>query len=217
MWTVYVVVKRREQAKSRLAVPAPLRAALAEAMLRDVLAAVRPVAPVTVVTPDPYWGRLGAPLLPEPGHGLSGAVAHAARAAAGRRVAVLLADVPALRPRELAAVLASAGAAPWALVADTAGTGTALLTARDAAALRPSFGAGSRSRHRAAGAVDLTDAADVPGLRRDVDTLADLRAAAALGVGPATARVLAAHRGLLWPDGTRRGTPAEPGTRRLAT
>ncbi|HEX5740990.1 MAG TPA: 2-phospho-L-lactate guanylyltransferase [Pilimelia sp.] len=208
------MVKRRDQAKSRLAVPAPLRAALAEAMLRDVLAAVRPVAPVTVVTPDPSWGRLGAPLLGEPGRGLSIAVAHAARVAAGGPVAVLVADMPALRPAELAAALAAAREVPWGLVADTAGTGTALLAARDAAALRPAFGPGSRSRHRAAGAADLTGAADVPGLRRDVDTLADLRAAAALGVGQATARLLAAHPGLRGPDGVRDAVLAEPGGQR---
>ena len=47
---------------------------------------------------------------------------------------------------------------------------------------RPMFGGASRVRHALGGAVEL--ALDgVPGLRRDVDTLEDLRTAVALGAG----------------------------------
>ena len=48
------------------------------------------------------------------------------------------------------------------------------------------FGGASRARHAAAGAAEL-DLDDMPGLRRDVDTPEDLRAAVALGAGPRTA------------------------------
>jgi len=56
--------------------------------------------------------------------------------------------------------------------------------------LSPRFGPGSAQAHRASGAVELTGA--WPGLVRDVDTEADLRAALALGAGPRT-RALAVH------------------------
>jgi len=51
----------------------------------------------------------------------------------------------------------------------------------------------------AAGAVDLTPRLVAPGLRRDVDTLADLVEAVRLGLGPASAGLLAdlAPAGLL--------------------
>ncbi|MCA1825223.1 MAG: 2-phospho-L-lactate guanylyltransferase, partial [Frankia sp.] len=76
-----------------------------------------------------------------------------------------------------------------ALVSDTSATGTTVLTARSGVELDPQFGPGSHDAHVAAGAVAL--AVDVPGLRRDVDTAADLAAAVALGVGPATRAALA--------------------------
>jgi 2-phospho-L-lactate guanylyltransferase len=64
-----------------------------------------------------------------------------------------------------------------------------MLLVRDVAVVRPQFGSDSYYAHRAAGAADVTAAA-AAGARRDVDTLSDLRAAAALGVGPATTAVL---------------------------
>ena len=57
------------------------------------------------------------------------------------------------------------------------------------APLRPRFGAGSAQAHRDDGALALTGV--WPGLLRDVDDLDDLRAAVGLGVGPATADLLA--------------------------
>jgi 2-phospho-L-lactate guanylyltransferase len=55
-------------------------------------------------------------------------------------------------------------------------------------AFRPMFGGASRARHASAGAVELS-LDGVPGLRRDVDTPEDLRAAVALGAGFRTAAV----------------------------
>ncbi|MGH3240911.1 MAG: 2-phospho-L-lactate guanylyltransferase, partial [Spirillospora sp.] len=54
----------------------------------------------------------------------------------------------------------------------------------------PAFGTGSRAAHRARGAREVL----LPGtdsVRRDVDTLDDLRAALTLGTGPRTAAVAA--------------------------
>ena len=77
-----------------------------------------------------------------------------------------------------------------AFVPDADGTGTTLYAAGPGVAFDPRFGPGSRARHGAGGATEL----DLPltaGLRRDVDTLDDLRRAAAIGAGPRTAGVLA--------------------------
>ena len=74
-----------------------------------------------------------------------------------------------------------------AFVADAQGTGTTLLTAVGVP-LDPRFGHGSADSHRSGGAVPLTG--HWPGLLRDVDTEADLRAAVALGAGPRTAALV---------------------------
>ena len=108
--------------------------------------------------------------------------------ASGTAVAALSSDLPALRPAELTAALGAAAASPHAFVADVHGTGTTLLTAVGTP-LRPRFGAGSAQAHRDDGALALDG--EWPGLLRDVDALEDLRAAVGLGVGPATADLLA--------------------------
>jgi 2-phospho-L-lactate guanylyltransferase len=117
----------------------------------------------------------------------------------GRPTAVLLGDLPALRPADLSAglratarTLAARPQAPMAAVPDAEGSGTVLLAARTAAALDPAFGPSSLAEHRRRGAavVELDD----DRLRHDVDTPADLRVALALGVGPRTASQLAAER-----------------------
>lgn len=108
-------------------------------------------------------------------------------------VAVLLGDVPALRAGDLDAALEVAARHPLAFVPDAEGTGTTLATARAGEALDAHFGQDSAARHAAAGFADLVAAhpgAIAPGLRRDVDTAAELRAAVALGVGARTSAVL---------------------------
>ncbi|MDP9408525.1 MAG: 2-phospho-L-lactate guanylyltransferase, partial [Actinomycetota bacterium] len=67
-------------------------------------------------------------------------------------------------------------------------TGTVLLTAGPGVALEPTYGEGSLARHVALGAARLE--LDTPGLRRDVDTPADLAEAVGLGLGPATLALL---------------------------
>jgi len=55
----------------------------------------------------------------------------------------------------------------------------------------PQFGPASRDRHLATGAVEI--GTGMPGLRRDVDTIDDLRDAAKIGLGPRTAQLVAAE------------------------
>jgi 2-phospho-L-lactate guanylyltransferase len=204
-WSVVVPAKRLAFAKTRLR---PLTSAggspsahadLVLALLADTVAAALAcpvVGGVLVVTDDPAAAaevtRLGARTVPdEPDSGLNPALEHGARTAGGPAVAALSSDLPALGPGELAAALAAAEAAPRCFVADAHGTGTTLLTAVGTP-LRPAFGPGSAAAHRAGGAVELSG--DWPGLVRDVDTAADLRAALKLGTGTRTSG-LAVHVG----------------------
>ncbi|WP_439940505.1 2-phospho-L-lactate guanylyltransferase [Streptomyces sp. BBFR115] len=203
-WTLVIPLKPLARAKSRLADTAGdgVRPGLALAFAQDTVAAAlasAAVAGVAVVTDDAVAGRelaaLGARIVPDtPGAGLNAALAHGATAVrAGRpgsAVAALNADLPALRPLELARVLAAAAEFPRAFLADAAGVGTTLLAAGPAHELRPAFGGPSRARHRASGAREL-DLDAVDSVRQDVDTGTDLRTALALGVGPRTAAAAA--------------------------
>jgi 2-phospho-L-lactate guanylyltransferase len=190
-WTVLVPVKPGGAAKSRLrgALPGGPHAELVAALVRDTLRALAgcpAVDRVVVVGADP--GVDGVTVLADPGGGLNAALRSAAAGVpAGANVAALLGDLPALDPGELAEALAAATVR--AFVADAAGSGTTLLAAPAGWALGPRFGAGSAQAHRASGARALDGA--WPTLRRDVDTAADLAAAAALGLGPATSALLA--------------------------
>ncbi|MFC6017475.1 2-phospho-L-lactate guanylyltransferase [Plantactinospora solaniradicis] len=206
-WTVVVPVKRLESAKSRLrgalgGVPHEL---LALALAKDTVGAALACAPVRellVVTDDPeatrVLGRLGARIIGEPPEsGLNPAFGRGATLVADGWVAALTADLPALRPAELAEALRAAEIGPSGVrrfVADAPGTGTVLLTAPPGVPLDPRFGPRSAAAHAASGAVPLTPA--WPTLRRDVDTPADLLAATTLGLGRHTAEL------------TRRSAPA---------
>ena len=200
-WTLVIPVKRTAIAKSRLAPAYPQhRPELARAFAVDTTAAalLSPlVQTVLVVTDDALVGAdvtaAGARVVPDlPAAGLNEALAHGATVAAaefpGTGVAALSADLPALRPAELTAVLAACTAAR-SFVVDEPGTGTTLLAAAAGVPLGPRFGVGSALAHQASGAVPI----ELPGIesvRRDVDTAADLAHAVQLGVGPATADVL---------------------------
>ena len=201
-WTLVLPVKGGALAKSRLGARPEVAAAIALDCLGAVLAC-RAVARVLVVTSDPAMRAaarpLGAHVVPEarPGAGLVPAIGAGVRVASlacAGPTAVLLADLPALRPEDLAVALEAveAGlrddAVPMAAVPDADGSGTVLLAARTPAELDPAFGPGSLAEHVRRGAVALD--LDLPGLRRDVDTPADLDAALGLGVGPRTASAL---------------------------
>ncbi|MER5703338.1 2-phospho-L-lactate guanylyltransferase [Micromonospora sp. NPDC002296] len=207
-WTVVVPVKRLGAAKSRLrgALPGVPHEDLALALAADTVAAVRAcpaVAAVVVVTDDPLVaavaGAAGARAVPDaPDAGLNAAFRHGAEVATaggGGWVAGLTADLPALRPAELAAALDAVAAGPAGVrrfVADAPGSGTVLLAAPPGVPLAPRFGVGSAAAHLAGGALPLTG--DWPTLRRDVDTAADLAAAARLGLGPRTAALAGVDR-----------------------
>lgn len=163
---------------------------LVEAIRADTMAAATAaegVARVLVVTDRP--GQPGALVQVRPG--LNAALAEAAELAARRwpldGIAAIVGDLPALRAGDLAAALAAAGEHRRAYVPDAAGTGTTLLAAAPGEPLQPAFGPGSAARH----GVDAVRLAAGASLRSDVDTADDLHAAAALGLGPATAAVLA--------------------------
>ncbi|MGW0413029.1 2-phospho-L-lactate guanylyltransferase [Streptomyces collinus] len=208
-WTLVIPLKPLARAKSRLSDTAAdgVRPGLALAFAQDTVVAAlacRAVADVAVVTDDVLAGRelavLGARIVPDtPRSGLNAALRHGADAVREMHpeaaVAALNADLPALRPPELARVLDAAAEFPRAFLADAAALGTTLLAAAPGRDLSPAFGTGSRARHRVSGAAELA-LGGVDSVRQDVDTGEDLRAALALGVGRYTAAVSA---GLLIP------------------
>ncbi len=200
-WIVVIPVKRTAIAKSRLAAAYPQhRPELARAFAADTTAAALAsplVRAVLVVTDDPLVGAdvvaTGARVIPDlPAQGLNEALEYGAFVAAaefpGDGVVALSADLPALRPAELTAVL-SASTADRSFVIDLPGTGTTLLAGRPGVALDPRFGVGSALAHQASGAIPI--ALDrIDSVRRDVDTAADLAHAGQLGLGPRTAEVM---------------------------
>lgn len=191
-WQVIVPVKHRSAAKSRLIVPRGVsRSQLAHAMARDTVhaaaVAVGPAA-VTVLTSDELMSAWAlehdVTVLADPGGGLNDALAFALSRHRGARVAVLLGDLPALRPEHLEVALAAGGRHRLAFVPDRDGAGTCLLTSTGPD-LVPWFGPDSAWRHEhllGARQLDLP----LPELRADVDTATDLTAALALGVGAHT-------------------------------
>jgi 2-phospho-L-lactate guanylyltransferase len=175
-WSLVIPVKVLALAKSRITgLPGPRRAELALAMAADTVAAVAacPAVDTVIVVTD----------------GLNPALAFGAAYAderwPGRGRAGMAADLPALGAAELGRALAEAAQARQAFVADAAGTGTTLYTAGPGVAFTPRFGPQSREAHRSAGAVEVL-LPGLDGLRRDVDTIADLRDAARIGLGPHT-------------------------------
>jgi len=219
-WSLVIPVKVLAQAKSRLTgLAGQRRAEFALAMAGDTVAAALradTVAAVLVVTDDPeiraIAAGLGAIVLADtPAGGLNQALTHGAAYSQDRWPergrAGLAGDLPALRPHELTAALAVAAQLPTAFVPDADGSGTTMYAAPPGAQFRPQFGPASRDRHLATGAVEigtgklgtgeLLAAADLTGLRRDVDTIDGLRAAAKIGLGPRTAALLAADSRIL--------------------
>lgn len=194
-----VPLKPPRVGKSRLrgAVGAPAHPDLVLALAADTLAAARAVVRrIVVVATDPSavaeLKRFDVDIAAEAGAGdLNSALLQGEtllRAGdPGSVIGALQADLPALRPAELAAALAEA-AGRRAFVADRDGTGTTLLLSAPGGALAPSFGAGSALAHAESGAIPLT--VGVPSLRWDVDTPADLACAEKLGLGRWTSAVI---------------------------
>lgn len=215
-WAVIVPVKPAEVGKSRLVVDGVDRMALARAIALDTIAAAascEEVDRVVIVTDDeglviqasdipglrfiaetpPAAEALADALATgtAPVAGLNTAIARGAAAVVGMPRAALLGDLPALRPADLAAALALAARVGRGVVGDAEGTGSTLVTAGADLAWESAFGEGSFEAHRALGCVPL-DVETGSTLRRDVDSAEQLAAAAALGLGPRTARLLGA-------------------------
>jgi 2-phospho-L-lactate guanylyltransferase len=132
-------------------------------------------------------------VLDDPGLGLNTALEWAQTQLSGAEcleyaVVALVADLPSLRPDDLAEVLTSAATYERSFVADHAGSGTVLLAAGPGQLLAPMFGTDSAARHVASGAVALAAADSV---RCDADNVEDLQRCLALGVGSHTAVELA--------------------------
>ncbi len=191
MSTVAVLpVKRFADAKQRLSTGlAPgTRRALAEAMLTDVLVALRRTQgldEVVVVTAEPVAEALalgyGARVVPDTlEKGQSAAAALGLQAVEGADVVLLVpGDCPALDPAQLGTLLTSVEPAPSVvLVPDRHGTGTNGLLLHPPEAIVPAFGPGSRERHvaLAAEAGASLRVEEMPSLVLDVDTPDDLEA-----------------------------------------
>ncbi|WP_326643993.1 2-phospho-L-lactate guanylyltransferase [Streptosporangium sp. NBC_01755] len=196
-WTLVVPVKTLVAAKTRLSAAAgPHRAALAVAIACDTVEAALSCALVTrvvVVTGDPVaagaLGEVGAHVVGDPEAGLNAALRHGAleavRLAPGDAVGALQADLPALRPAELARVLTAATEFDQMFLPDAAEVGTTFYGVRPGMPFTPGFGGESRDRHLRRGAKELC-VEGVVSVRHDVDTPDDLRQALILGVGPRT-------------------------------
>jgi 2-phospho-L-lactate guanylyltransferase len=204
MVDLVIPMKTLDRAKSRLFGAADngtgdrvAHEALALALVRDTAAAAIATASVRrvlVVTSDPTVAEAlasdGVETIPDehPGAGLNAAYTRGAAVLRGRDpdavIGALQADLPALRPDELAAALAEADGRR-AFCADRQGTGTTLLLAAPGAPLDPRFGPGSAQAHAGTGAIEV--GTGLASLRCDVDTAEDLRVAAGLGLGKHTA------------------------------
>src|SRR2546423_15647499 len=207
-------VKRYARAKQRLApeLDNDARAALAEAMVRDVLRAVSRVedlAGLILVTQEPRAASLapafGAVVVKDPdeeGQREAGVLGIArARQLGAERVLLLPGDCPALDRGEVDALLDAHTASPSVvIVPDRHGTGTNALLLSPPDVIAPAFGEGSFARHLAA--------AEASGARVAVDEVASL----ALAID--TPEDLDALRGVRVRGAGRRHTPA--GLRALA-
>jgi 2-phospho-L-lactate guanylyltransferase len=162
--------------KSRLELDAGARKDMSLAMLKDVVAAALKVGPAWVVTPEPDAAEeAGATWIPDPGGGQGAAVEAALGELGAGAVLVVNADLPSLTADDLRALVAAIPPSGIAIAAAADGT-TNALGLSDATLFAPLYGEGSAARFRAH--ADRSGLAavhvDRPGLRDDVDTLADL-------------------------------------------
>ena len=192
-----VVPFRGSGGKQRLAaVSEEVRAAIAQAMLGDVLEACLASAPTVVVTNDQLARDLaeemGARTVGDPGGG-QGAAVSSALAALGQGVALIVnADLPCAEPADLLALACAVPAGGVALVEASDGTTNALGLSRPDL-FAPLYGPGSAARFRAHAAALGAVAVSVylPNLHTDVDTMEQLELLRER-VGPRTRGVLTA-------------------------
>jgi 2-phospho-L-lactate guanylyltransferase len=205
-----IALKPIEHAKSRLAVPDPLRRRVAWTMALDTLSALcRALPHVLVVSDQPALearlrhAGIAAEVISESGHvGMNSALSRGAlilHAQGFSSVVACVGDLPALRPESVLQIVDASRSHPRSFVADASGVGTTMLVAHDVE-LAPQFQGRSAAAHYASGAVSLSAEAigsPIADARRDVDTEADLAAAIGLGVGPATSALIDHGKGRL--------------------
>jgi 2-phospho-L-lactate guanylyltransferase len=189
----FVVPFRGAEAKSRLEPVGPRRAALARAMLADVVAACTAIGPVWLVAPEPEAVAAAATHVADPRRGHGAAVAAGLNAAVASAAAapyvVVNADLPCVTPRDLLALVGATPPTGLAVAAAADGTTNALCLS-SADLFEPLYGPGSAERFAALGPSRRVDA---PNLNCDVDTVDDLlRLEPRLGTH--TRRALAALR-----------------------
>jgi 2-phospho-L-lactate/phosphoenolpyruvate guanylyltransferase len=166
-----IVIPYRGDAKRRLT--SSLRAAVAVAMLGDVVEAALVIGRVLVVTDDPSVVPASVEVVRDPGGGLGAAVGAALLRVDGHAL-VVNADLPAATATSILR-LADAG---LALVEAADGT-TNALSLPDPSVFAPLYGPGSADRFRAHAPFATVS---IPELEVDVDSDADLeRLASALG------------------------------------
>jgi len=173
-------------AKSRVALPAPMRRDLAQSLLTHTLTeslSARRVGMVLVITADPVLAEVATALgasveIERPPYGLNRAVLTGRRRLAKDEprcdIAVLVSDLPLLDRDELDAAVGEfhAGWRPL-VVADRSGRGTTFLMHSRGCMPPTRFGPGSSLAHAQLGYRRARG--EVPGLRHDLDTLDDLR------------------------------------------
>jgi 2-phospho-L-lactate guanylyltransferase len=195
IWAV-VPVKETAEAKQRLAalVPAHLRAGLALSMLEDVLdvlAAVRTLAGIVVMTADAaaaeIAARRGARIVEEAARdGHTAAIAAAAKILAAERRGGMLqvpADIPLVSAQDVTTLLDRHRLAPSFTIVpahDERGSNALIVSPPDAVSL--TFGDDSFHPHLAAARRHGIDpqVVKLPGIGLDIDTPEDLRAFARL-------------------------------------
>ena len=147
------------------------RKELSRAMLEKVLAAARSVGRTWVVSPEPVEGTTW---IPDPGGGQGAAVEAALLEIGSGPVLIVNSDLPSLSADDLHVLYEAIPQRGIAIAPASDGT-TNALGLSDTTLFAPLYGPGSAARFRAHAehTVDVVR----PGLRDDVDTLADLATA----------------------------------------
>jgi 2-phospho-L-lactate guanylyltransferase len=190
IWQVVIPAKELTVAKSRLNAPD-----LAQAFLADVLAAARgskKIQRILLVTSDPQLAMLGtdfgAEVRADPGLGLISALETGlGHCDQDYGMAVILGDLPCVRPADLDLFLSHASHNPVSFLPDAEGTGSTMWARLPGESGLPMFGPRSRAAHVQSGAQEINDQALVRA-RRDVDTTVALWDAVRLGLGAHTTR-----------------------------
>lgn len=203
---VLVPCKRLDRAKTRLAgrLSAPVRARLAEYMLRDVLVAVQQcthVGRTVLLSDDPRIALIGkrhriSCLADAPAGGLCQSILQATQTLSTDglpNILILPGDIPTVTPTEIDTLITRAPDRGIAVVPDQHGTGTNALLGRPLVAMSLHFGPSSFVRHihtarrRGLEVVDLS----LEGISFDIDVPDDLERLQVTSTGPYTRQVLA--------------------------